>query len=129
MDYYAGKIKLALRLIAKRGQPVTFRQIGQLVEDPDKPWETSPAPSVDNPAMMAFLPVERVEWSTLQYVKETDIPEGYVTGYLGNTGFRPKLKDVIIRTDQEGTTQLTIDDLVTISPAGIDVVYILLLKQ
>ena len=131
MDYAAKKIATALRMIAKYGQDVTVRQIRDAAPDPDRPWASvNPAPDpVDHTVKIAFLPVERVEWSTLQYVKDTDIPIGYVTGYLGNNGFRPNMKDVVIRTDQEGTAQLTIDDMVAISPAGTDILYILLLRK
>lgn len=123
-DFYDRMTALGFRLIAKYGQPAIHRRLEVSGADPDTPWIAEGEPPVETNVVIAFVPVDRYAWETMRMREGTDITEGHLTGYMG-ASLVPNVKDVIIRAGR----QLTIDDVITINPAGRDVLHIMLLRQ
>lgn len=60
MSEYSSFIDLAARLIIKKGRLAKFRHVVEgTVTDPDRPWETKPAPPFDQDLKMVFLDYEQ----------------------------------------------------------------------
>lgn len=118
MGEYDRQIANAQRLIARKGQLVTWRQ-QQRTPDPAKPWEVTSAP-VDYAPSICFLPVDKETRQFVNYLtgsNETKV--GSVIGLMGNVAFEPSASDVVIR---DGKT-LEIANIELLSPNGQKVLY------
>lgn len=60
MSEYTSAIDLAARLIIKKGREAIFQHfVPGTKPDPDKPWETTPRPPVEQTLKMVFLDYEQ----------------------------------------------------------------------
>ncbi len=122
MSRFDRQIASAKRQIKKDGQSVIWRVVknGE-PENPSKPWKPSPSISIDYPVTIAFFPVPRYEKKENQYKIGTEIPTGFVEGYMASVPFKPSIKDVVIRNEVE----LTLIGFEEIAPNGQPILYIL----
>jgi len=125
MGQYDALIATAKRLIAQKGQAVTWKSIGDPVADPNKPWEPTSQVVTDYSANIAFLPINLSTRKFSQAITGTDIPIGTEKGYMGAQSFEPKIKDVILRNGKT-LTVLSID---RIAPDGSPILYTLELGE
>ena len=117
MARFDAAIKTAQRLIAKNGEKVKWRVIGDVAPtDPNKPWEPGSALQDDKDVTVCFLPVDQ---QTFNFIKGTEVPKGSVMGLMGNVPFAPNLKDVVIRNGVE----LRLAYIDVLSPNGQKVLY------
>ena len=120
MAQFDRAIKTAQRLIAKNGEKVKWRVIGDVVPtDPNKPWEPGSALPEDKDVTICFLPVDRQTQETFAFIKGTEVLKGSVMGLMGNIPFAPNLKDVVIRNGVE----LRLAHIDVLSPNGQNVLY------
>jgi hypothetical protein len=101
MARFDRQIDMALRLIAKNGEHVTWRTIGEPIANVDEPWNPVPAVTEDHDATICFLTVDRIMMETLSFQLGSEIPKGLVFGLMGHVDFEPNLKDVVIRHGKE----------------------------
>lgn len=60
MSEYTSAIDLAARLIIKKGREAVFQHfVAGTIANPDKPWETTPKPPVEQTLKMVFLDYEQ----------------------------------------------------------------------
>lgn len=60
MSEYTSAIDLAARLIIKKGREAVFQHfVAGTIANPDKPWETTPRPPVEQTLKMVFLDYEQ----------------------------------------------------------------------
>lgn len=122
MGEYDRQVATAKRLIAKKGQDVTWKSLEDgAPSDPSKPWRPSAATSTEHTVKIAFLPVDRRGDETRRYREGTAVPEGSLLGYMAQVDFTPALKDVIVRDGEE----LTVLNFDLIAPNGTPILYIL----
>lgn len=119
MARFDRQIAVALRLIAKNGEPITWRTQPEPVVDPATPWNPQPSVPVDNTATICFLPVERVGMESFSHMLRTEVPKGLVLGYMGQVPFEPNIKDTVIRHGKE----LRVMNLDVLSPNGQMILY------
>jgi len=113
MGIYDSKVALALRLIEKYGQSVIWQQLADGVPlDPAKPWKPSEGTPTEHTVSIAFLPREKENEKSSQYMKESEVPKGLLLGYMGQVSFTPELKDVIVR----GSIQYVVETIDTVEP-------------
>lgn len=126
MGQYDALIATAKRLIAQKGQAVTWKSIGDAVaDDPNKPWEPASQTVTDYAVNIAFLPINLSSRKFTQAIAGTDIPIGTEKGYMGAQSFEPKIKDTILR----GTQTLTVLSIDRIAPDGSQILYTLELGE
>ncbi len=120
MGEYDHAIATAQRLIAKKGQTVTWqvRENGVSV-DAETPWKPEDAPVVEHQVSIVFLPYNRSNYEFLKMMTGTEVAVGKTYGLMGAVGFDPVLKDTIVR-DGESMGVATIDVL---APNGQPVLY------
>lgn len=119
MARFDRQIAVALRLIAKNGEPITWRTQTDPVVDPATPWSPQPSIVVDNTATICFLPVERVSMESFSHMLRTEVPKGLVLGYMGQVAFEPNIKDVVLRHGKE----LRVMNIDVLSPNGQFILY------
>ncbi len=126
MAGYERFIALAQRMIASKGQSVTFRQItdGAGV-DASKPWLPTAATTVDHAVSVVFFPANRQGREVLHLMGDTEVPTGMLLGLMAAQSFAPKLKDVIVRAGRV----LTVEFIDEVAPNGDVVVYRMGLTQ
>lgn len=125
-ETYSRQIKMAQKLIAKKGQKVIWRQVNDgEPADPSKPWIPGPPVNTDNEVSIVFLPSDRKGLEFLRYLKGTEVPIGTLSGLLPNVSFSPKVKDLVIRGDQE----LVIRTIDPIAPAEQTLLYVMEFEQ
>ena len=119
-------IQTALRLIAKNGEVVTWKQVSEGgAADPDEPWNQLPAETKSYNATVCFLPVDRITMETFNFAKGTEVPKGSVMALMGKVPFEPGLQDTIERGDQK----YRIASLDVLSPNGQKVLYTAVLQE
>lgn len=119
MARFDRQIAMALRLLKKNGQLVTWRQITDVIPDPSNPWKTIPGPPVDNDVYIAFFTVDKDHREFIRYLTGTEVKIGDSLGYMGQVNFEPNPKDVVIRDGVEYRI-LNVDLL---SPNGQKILY------
>lgn len=125
MARFDRQVETALRLIAKNGQVVKWRQVRDIPIDPEKPWEAGTPDDTELDATICFLPVDKVNRETLMYLAKTDIAAGQVVGLMGQVTFDPTLKDVVIRDGEE----LRIFNIDLLSPNGQKILYTIVFEK
>ena len=123
MGVYDRQTAMALRLIKLKGQTITFRSLN--ATEGGKPWNGDEPVATDYPIDMAFIPVDRVDRDTQVYREYTDIPIGFVIGYMGSVPFVPKLKDVVLRDGK----QLSVSRITVYKPNTEVIAYVLELLE
>lgn len=122
MGVFDRQIASAKRLIAKNGQFVTWRSIGEPTPvDPNKPWDETTHTQTDSSVKIAFLPTDRIGAEFRNYLAGTSVPMGKELGYMAPVDFTPSLKDVVLR----GSEELSILKIDRIAPNGEIVLYII----
>lgn len=96
MGVYDRQIASAKRIIAQKGQQVTWVSVGAGTGG------TAAAPAAESlnehTVTIAFLPIDREYLRTIQSVmRDTDIASGYLQGLMGQVDFKPTLADRVIR--------------------------------
>lgn len=119
MARFDRQIAMALRLIKKNGQLVTWRQLRDSIPDPEKPWETSPQTPIDHSAYIAFFTIDKDQREFIRYLTGTEAKIGDVLGYMGQVNFNPDSKDVVIRDGVE----YRINNVDLLSPNGQKILY------
>lgn len=126
MARFDRQIQTALRLIAKNGEKVVWRQVTEgAPSDPSQPWNPGAPSNVDSDATICFLPVNKETRETFTFLRGTEVPKGSVLGYMGNVPFEPNLKDVVIRDGKE----LRISYIDLLSPNGQKILYTVLFQS
>lgn len=98
MARFDRQIQTALRLIAKNGMDVTYRRIVDgAPADPNKPWNPGASVNTDVPVKICFLPINRDNKESFSLPQNMEIPMGCELGLMGDWGFEPKGKDIIIK--------------------------------
>lgn len=116
---YDSAIALAQRLIAKKGQKVTWKQVKNTA-DPSEPWKQTPTADVSKTVSICFVAVSDNQWrKLLAYLKGTEVPTGRLAGIMGAVNFTPNLKDVVVRSGKE----LRIESIDVLSPNGQVILY------
>lgn len=111
MAEYTSLIAMAQRLIKKKGQSVTWRQIENgHPGDPNKPWKVGSETFTDYTVDVAFLPPDRENKYFTEYMEGMTSKTGQTLAYMGQVSFTPKAKDVIIRNGIEYPVE-TIDPI------------------
>lgn len=123
MAQFDRSIATAKRLIAKYGQAVTWRQITDVLPDPNEPWNPGEPEIVNNTVVIAFLPVGKEQLETLRLRPGTEVPKVSEMGYMfGGVEFEPNMKDVVVRNGVE-LSIVYIDEL---HPNGQEILYTVL---
>lgn len=117
MGVYDRQVASALKLIAKKGATVTYRAL----EATSHTFEGDELSYVDHSVKIAFIPVDRVDHENQLYREFTDIPIGFVLGYMGRVSFRPSMKDIVIFN---GVTY-TIRNITEYNPNGESIAFVL----
>lgn len=116
MSTYSALIATAQRLIANKGQVVTWRKISSVPSDPAKPWLGDSPSNQDFLVSIVFFTTNNKTLNnndTLEFVKSS------LKGFMGQVEFAPSLKDIIIRNGKE----LSISSIDIISPNGEKILY------
>lgn len=119
MARFDRQIAMALRLIKKNGQLVTWQQLKDEPDDPDEPWKTKSQTIINNPVYIAFFTVDKEHREFIRYLTGTEVKIGDVLGYMGQVSFEPNPKDVVIRDGIE----YRILNLDLLSPNGQKILY------
>lgn len=122
MAQFDRQINTALRLIAKNGESVIWRQISEGT-NADQPWNPPPTEVVDHEVSICFLPVSKEGYETFSVRAGTELPKGAVMGLMGDNGFSPNLRDIVIRDG----VQMAISYIDTLSPNGQKIIHKVLL--
>ena len=91
---YGRHIATAKRLIAQKGQAVTWREPADATPDPDKPWRSTPNAATDHVVNVVTLPDNSARFAAL--VGGTDVPEGTQLAYMGAVDFEPTVRGTLI---------------------------------
>jgi hypothetical protein len=98
MGVYDRQIATALRLIAAKGQAVTWQSIDNgAPADASKPWLPADAVPVEHPVSILFLPDTRSGFEWLAYLQGTEVPQGRMIGLMGAVDFTPSIRDLVVR--------------------------------
>lgn len=110
---YATQIAAAKRLIAAKGQSVTWKSITDgAPADPTKPWKPSSSSTINYTVSIVFLPDGRVNREFIRQLNGTEIPKGRLIGLMAAVPFQPSLKDTVLR----GSEVLTVEAIDPIMP-------------
>ena len=113
-------IQLALRLIKKNGQQVSWHSVQEPTVDPLKPWLGGQTITVDHTVMICFVPVEnKDERKLFQYITGTEVQIGKLAGLMGAVNFTPTAEDFVTRSGE----QLRIKTLDALQPNNQIVLY------
>jgi hypothetical protein len=126
MGEYDRQIKSALKLIAKKGQSVIWKEIrnGAPV-DPAQPWKPSEQISpVEHAVKICFIPLTKEMRESIFY-SVSEVPSGAVVGLMGSVNFEASLKDVVITDGKE----LRIENINILSPNGQVILHTVLFKK
>lgn len=96
MGVYDRQRATVLRVITEKGEAVEWTNYGEPVTNPDEPWLSDSVPESKHAPSVAFFPAKL---ALLNYRKDTDVPIGDEIGYMGNPGFEPTAKDVLVRNN------------------------------
>ena len=105
MGEYDRQVATALRLLAKKGRTVTYRRLANGVAPSDTPWKDPGQVAQDVTVSIVFLPASmgntaRQSPVTKGYSQEGpqqfNVPRKLKVAYMGDVGFEPSLKDVIV---------------------------------
>jgi len=122
MGEYDRAIAMAARMIAQKGQSVTWKQPGIVGGTPAKPVSTAPALHTVN---MLFLPNKRDGLASfLTLLSDTEIPMGGMRALMPAVSFTPALVDTVLRGEEE----LTLDaknGIELLGPNGQTILYFL----
>lgn len=119
MARFDRQIATALRLIAKNGRKVTWRQF-QRTEDPNEPGRVIASPPIDREATICFLPVDRDNKRFLQYIAgSNELKIGSEVGLMGQVEFTPDGADVVLRDSET----LQIANFDKLAPNGQNILY------
>lgn len=100
MGVYDRQIALALRLIAAKGETVTWRKYVDGMGGTDA--NPAAATNDDHTVKVVFLPSKLNALGTfLSMVGGTEVPSGALTGLMGQVNFTPELADVVVRASGE----------------------------
>ncbi len=119
MGVYDTQIATAKRLIAAKGQLVTWRQLPTTLPDSDKPWQPSADMPNDFDAKIVFITMNRMGRELLRFLSGTEVTTGTVRGLMAASSFEPSTKDVIFR-DNKTLRIISIDPL---CPNGETILY------
>ncbi len=124
---YDRQVAAAKRLIAAKGQAVTWRRlVDGSPTDPSKPWLPSAATTTDTAVSIVFLPMNRLGYESLTFMRDTEVPEGAYQGLMsGDVTFTPSIKDKVIRDG----VQLEILNIDTLAPNGQAIIHTITFKK
>lgn len=121
MGVYDRQIATAKRLIAKKGEVVTWLP-STTVQDNSKPWQTT-QPGGTHPSYnvsIAFIPIsDNPIDALLRFVKGTSVTDGTLKGYMGQVPFAPATNDSIVR---DGKTYI-VKSIDPLAPNGEPILY------
>lgn len=116
---YARSIATAKRLIAAKGQPVTWKQ-SNLNAFPDQPWKATDGGTTDYPVTIVFLkPQAKFGRAIEGLLRGTEVEEKALRGLMPAVGFVPDTADQVIRGEQT----LNIRAIDPLSPNGEIIMY------
>ena len=126
MARFDRQVQTAKKLIAKNGQLVKWRIVRDAAPvDTAQPWKpTNPATPVEHDVTICFLPITKEMRETIAYLRGTEVPTGYVMGYMGAVNFEPSLKDVVIRDGKE----LRLFNVEELNPNGQTILYTMVFR-
>lgn len=122
MGNSSDKAARALETIARKGQLVKWRKVTNgVLPESDKPWLPGELVVNDFDVFIAFIEVSSAEGkSSKNYSKGSNVSKGSVGGIMGaNEGFKPAIKDVVIRDDVE----LAVVDFEKTNVDGTDIIF------
>ncbi|MGH8711235.1 MAG: hypothetical protein ACREVA_07955 [Burkholderiales bacterium] len=122
MGIYDTQIATAKRLIKQKGQIVNWLSIEHgMPDNVTKPWKPSEEIFICYLVNIVFFPIGLAFTEFLHYLKNSEISSSSEQGYMGQVNFEPKLKDIIIRNNEE----LVISSIDRIAPNGEIILYII----
>lgn len=121
MSIYDRQIAQAKRLIAKKGQLVTWVPQDVTIPDNTKPWKTAPVGSPPTfPVSMVFLSSGKTVIEAQSHLfTGTSVPDGAPKALMGVVPFTPKINDTVLR----GSETLTVKSIDTLAPNGDPILY------
>lgn len=130
MTAYSRQLQSARRMIAKKGQAVTWAVFSPGTTDPVvtpgasrfRPKPIAGATPVTHSVRIVFLPVGRVNYESLS-ARGIEVQDGYSLGYMANTpGLTPNLADHVVR----GSKRYAIRHIDILAPDGVPLLYTIL---
>jgi hypothetical protein len=120
MSKYARQIAQAAKLIAAKGEEVTWRKNASQVSE-TQPWKnTGTEQFIDKQVSIVFLrPQGGLTHKLGQLMKNTDVAEGGPRGLMAHVDFTPDISDVVIRN---GVT-LAIKSIDPLAPSTDTILY------
>jgi hypothetical protein len=97
MTVVSSKQIMVCNLVAKYGEPVTWRQVTTVANTSGQPWNPTAGEPTDYPITMMFQPFARLNYETERLRPRLEVPKELAIGYFQSTGFTPSLQDVILR--------------------------------
>ena len=100
MGVFDRQTATALRLIKKNGQLVTWNNYPENDTVGDTPWNGgSSTEPVQYKVYVAFFPTKSSIGQLMRMMRNSDVPTGNETGYMGRVNFKPSSKDTLVRAD------------------------------
>lgn len=98
MGVFDRQIANAIRVIQKKGQVVTWRQLSDgAPADMSKPWKPGETVETEVEVSIVFLPETQKNLEFLRLIMGTTVPTGNLTGLMAAQNFTPKVKDIVVR--------------------------------
>ena len=123
MTVYAAQIATAKRLIAAKGEAVTWREAAAAsVPDVNKPWvEGDLAAAVEHAVRIVFLPIDRINSQVMRYMRDSGgVPGGNISGLMASVSFKPTVTGTVVRSDG---TVLAVRSIEPLAPDGTPIIW------
>lgn len=130
MTAYSRQLQSARRMIAKKGQVVSWQVFSPGTTDPlvtpgasrFRPKPVAGATLVTFPVRIVFLPVGRVNYESLS-ARGIEVQDGYSLGYMANTpSLTPNLADLVVRNSE----RYAVKHIDILAPGGVPLLYTIL---
>jgi len=127
MGVYDSQIALALRLIAAKGATATWQKHVEITPDPEQPWKTQPAPTLqDQPPpvsgpsyqvkMVLLEPKQDIRYPLWHLMQGTEIPAGAPFALMAQVPFEPQTNDIVV----VGTKNYVVKSIDVVAPNDVE---------